>query len=426
MGSLFTSGSGLGCLLRVTEGFRKLRIFADMKIWLFWFLAGLVVAAARANQLDLLINYVKSNGPNPGISASARKAAVAASSSPVARGSPSRSQGSTARNRGPVVEVPPIPFAVPADTSIGVVGFDLPQPRQPTKASRGQTSAKETPQFKGLPFGARQVGGSTVITPRRRVAPAPLSQVQAPVFLSTQFPNPLNDIDPSRAPVAQPQDSFRHTLQPGNVPRPVPVRQNSIHQLGVLTNQKVANNQLAYNRLTNNIFQQPSGLIDNSQQRNGQHVVQEQEVHLSQSQRDEAHRLALEKHFREIEKIQKQQQLHQQRFPQTKQQFQQEQLRRQNQQQQFQPLQQQQFQSPQQQTHFSQPKIHIPEGHFDLPQHSHQQQQLQQHQQQQHNQQPAITLQRPGSRFNIPGLSTHQQHVADLTAAQQTLGTLAG
>ena len=32
-----------------------------MKIWLFWFLAGLVVAAARANQLDLLINYVKVN-----------------------------------------------------------------------------------------------------------------------------------------------------------------------------------------------------------------------------------------------------------------------------------------------------------------------------------------------------------------------------
>ena len=30
MASLFTSGSGLGCLLRVTEGFRKLRIFAGM------------------------------------------------------------------------------------------------------------------------------------------------------------------------------------------------------------------------------------------------------------------------------------------------------------------------------------------------------------------------------------------------------------
>ena len=33
--------------------------------------------------------------------------------------------------------------------------------------------------------------------------------------------------------------SFRHTLQPGNVPRPVPVRQNSIHQASTVSYSQV-------------------------------------------------------------------------------------------------------------------------------------------------------------------------------------------
>jgi len=411
-------------------------------LWHLLFVVGLI--GAEANQLDLLINYVKKNGPNPGLSGSARQAAAR----PAAPAAP-RQAAPSSRNRAAAPIAAPIPFAALADPSLRVVDIDVPQPKQSQFNSQPQQPRfqqqqqqlvarapppPETPQFRGLPFGATQIGGSTVLPLRRRVAPAPLNEVEAPIFLNTQFPNPLNDVDPARAPINRPVEAFRHTLEPGRVPRPVQVQSNRLPQLAVLNHrnsQRLANNnQLNYDRFANNVFQDRTGIIPESQQRNGQHQPQEEKPHLSKEQSDEAHKLALEKHFSEVDKVARLQQQvlqqHQQleqlqpKLPKTKFQQQQFQPQQQFQQQQFQ--QQQQIQ-PQQQTQFQHAKINIPEGHFDLPKHTHQPQQQHQQPQQQHHQQqqPAQQPQTQDSRFAIPGLQAHQQYAAELASAQQAL-----
>jgi len=415
---------------------------------------------ATADQLQNLLNFVK-GGSNPAPSAGRSKGPAVAA--------PSRHAAAVS------AAAAPIPFAELADPSRGTVELDVPQPRQAKVAAaaaggeqlrRMEEAAQSRFKIAGLPAGSTQVGGKTVgLKPVQRKRPAPLSEVEAPVFLKQGFPNPLNDINPNLAPLQEP---FEATLQPpavGRRPAPVAVPNNRFAEIEVLTqlgNNRVRTSARTVDRISNSVFQGSEDAefrrqeqIRQLRQQAGQLNPQLQEQRQQQQQRFQQ---------QPQQRFQSQQQQQQQpRFQPRQQQQQQQQPRLQPQQQQrfqqqprLQPQQQQQ--RFQQQPRF-QPRQQQEQGNEDVqPSHQEQlrqhqlavdavieqQQQQQQEQpqqqqpvqqqhrfqpqrQQQHRfqpQQPANEQVRQGSHFSIPGQHRHRQFADELKLAQEALKTL--
>jgi hypothetical protein len=254
---------------------------------MFLILLLVVVGTAQGNQLDKLISFVR-GGANPNVGASSRVAPTLTRLAPGSR---------------PSLQAP-IPFAEVADPSRGVVDLDVPQPRRQGSVPQPNPHLQHhRPRIFGLPAGATQVGGNPVRIQERK--PAPLSEVQAPIFLSTTFPNILNDVDPESVARFEPQEALRHNLHRGQVPRPVQVPGASLPVLMVLghrTTQDLENrNQLNYDRFGNQIFPDTDRPVS-SQQRAGEHIPSGPR-HDSFIQADTTHTLALEKHKQGIQRV---------------------------------------------------------------------------------------------------------------------------
>jgi len=273
----------------------------------------------------------------------------------------------------------PIPFSEPADPSRGRVQIDVPQPNPSSPQASLMTKqqlieASSPPKFAGLPAGATQVGGNTLsLQTRQRNRPAPLSEIQAPIFLSETFPNPLNDVNPVRPALAEPVEALQHRFQPGNRPSPINVNQQSLPFLSVLNEprieQGIQRQALSYDRFADEVF--------NVQQ--GPHNFQNvQQPDLGRVQDDLTHQEALTRHRQALAETQRQQLQHLANQP-----IQQQQL----QQQRFQP----------------------------------QQQPLPQINQQHLHPNPLLGA---NSRFAIPGLNTLRQYEDELRLAQEALKSL--
>jgi len=401
---------------------------------------------ATADQLQNLLNFVK-GGSNPAPSAGRSKGPAVAA--------PSRHAAAVS------AAAAPIPFAELADPSRGTVELDVPQPRQAKVAAaaaggeqlrRMEEAAQSRFKIAGLPAGSTQVGGKTVgLKPVQRKRPAPLSEVEAPVFLKQGFPNPLNDINPNLAPLQEP---FEATLQPpavGRRPAPVAVPNNRFAEIEVLNqlgNNRVRTSARTVDRISNSVFQGSEDAefrrqeqIRQLRQQAGQLNPQLQEQRQQQQQRFQQ---------QPQQRFQSQQQQQQPRFqPRQQQQQQQPRLQPQQQQQRFQ--QQPRFQPRQQQQQEQGNEDVQPSHQEQLRQHQlavdaviEQQQQQQQEQpqqqqpvqqqhrfqpqrQQQHRfqpQQPANEQVRQGSHFSIPGQHRHRQFADELKLAQEALKTL--
>jgi len=325
----------------------------------------LLVAFSQADQLSKLINFVRGNGANPSGTGSG---AATLSSAPQPRVA-----------APPVGLAAPIPFSEPADPSRGRVQIDVPQPNRsspqaPLMNKQQLVESSSPPKFAGLPAGATQVGGTTLsLQTRQRNRPAPLSEVQAPIFLSQTFPNPLNDVNPVRPALAEPVEALQHRFLPGNRPSPINVNQQSLPFLSVLNEprieQGIQRQALSYDRFADEVFNIQQG------PQNFQNV---QQPDLGRVQDDLTHQEALTRHRQALDAAQRQQSQH---------------LANQPIQQQQQQLQQQRFQ-PQQQP---------------LPQ---------------INQQHSNQLLGANSRFAIPGLNTLRQYEDELRLAQEALKSL--
>jgi len=257
----------------------------------------LLVSYTEADQLANLINFVRGNGANP----------VGAGSAPASLGSAPQQ-----RVAAPSVGLAaPIPFSEPADPSRGRVQIDVPQPKlsspQAPLMSREQLiEASSPPKFSGLPAGATQVGGNTLsLQVRQRNRPAPLSEVQAPIFLSEAFPSPLNDVNPVRPALPEPVDALQHRFLPGNIPSPINVNQQSLPFLSVLNEprieQGIHRQALSYDRFADEVFNVQQG---------PQNLQNVQQPDLGRIQADLTHQEALTRHRQALEEAQRQQQQH--------------------------------------------------------------------------------------------------------------------
>jgi len=366
-----------------------------MKFYIF------ILCFAFANcDLQSLINFAGGKGLNPTGGgqrsagplrqggASVRPAFGAGTQQPVAARPRQQPVAARPRQRTPIES--PIPFSVPADPSRGVVALDVPQPKpsahQPAAVNRQKlVEASSPPKFAGLPAGSTQVGGRTVnLATTQRKRPAPLSEINPPIFLSEDFRSPLNDVNPFSAALPEPVEALQHRFLPGNRPQPLHVQNQNLPVIMALTNpvlqQGIRTQAVDYDRLTGEIFNQ--GDVQYGQQ-------QDQ----GRAQADLSHQDALTRHRQALDLA-----LQQQRQPQ---QHHQQQNRFQPQQQnQFQPQQQNQFQ-PQQRPQF-QPQQ--PQQQFQPPtnqQHSH-----------------------ANSRLAIPGLNKQRQYEEELKFAQEALKAL--
>merc|ERR1739844_35712 len=256
----------------------------------------LLVAHTKGNQLDKLINFAKGSGPNP--SGATRSPSQHSAASPQ-RSIPGRAQNTNASPRRPTATVAsPIPFAELADPSRGQVQLDVPQPKYVGPISeQSQTiigahtsqqviAASTPPPFKGLPAGATQVGGNpfriATVKPTKP-KPAPLSQINPPIYLSETFPSPLNTIDPARAPLQEPVEALQHRFQPGTRPQPLPVQNQNLAGLMALKNNE--------------------SRAQSHQQQFLQSGQQQINLHDGQHQTDLSHEEALTRHFQQVEQV---------------------------------------------------------------------------------------------------------------------------
>jgi len=362
----------------------------------------LLVAHTKGNQLDKLINFAKGSGPNP--SGATRSSSQHSAASPQ-RSIPGRAQNTHASPRRPTATVAsPIPFAELADPSRGQVQLDVPQPKYvgpiPEQSqtiigahtSQQVIAASTPPPFKGLPAGATQVGGNPVriatVKPTKP-KPAPLSQINPPIYLSETFPSPLNTIDPARAPLQEPVEALQHRFQPGTRPQPLPVQNQNLAGLMALKNneRRAQSQNFNYNRIVGEIFNQPQGQYraQSHQQQFLQSGQQQINLHDGQHQTDLSHEEALTRHFQQVEQVK----LLQQRGPHHQ---------------------------------------HIPQHHVQQPQHHHIPQPQHHHMPQHQVQQPQLVhspLQPvDGSHFAIPALNQAKQYEDELRLAQETLKRL--
>jgi hypothetical protein len=93
--------------------------------------------------------------------------------------------------------------------------------------------------------------------------PAPLTDVDPPVFLSTTFPHPLNEVSPDWAARLPPPEALRHGVPAGTVPRPRPVPALALPEMLVL-NAEVGQRgvdaaTLDYERFGQHIWRDDSG-----------------------------------------------------------------------------------------------------------------------------------------------------------------------
>merc|ERR1712142_344438 len=354
----------------------------------------LLVAHTKGNQLDKLINFAKGSGPNP--SGGTRSSSHPSAPSPQ-RSNPGREQNTHASPRRPTATIAsPIPFAELADPSRGQVQLDVPQPKYVgpipehsqtvigAHTSQQVIAASTPPPFKGLPAGATQVGGNPVriatVKPTKP-KPAPLSQINPPIYLSETFPSPLNTIDPARAPLQEPVEALQHRFQPGTRPQPLPVQNQNLAGLMALKNneRRVQSQNFNYNSIVGEVFNQPQGQPQPQQQQFLQSRQQQINLHDGQHQTDLSHEEALKRHFQQVEQVK----LLQQRGPQHH---------------------------------------HIPQHQVQQPQHHHIPHQAQQPQQVHRNPSPLQPV--DGSHFAIPALNQAKQYEDELRLAQETLKRL--
>merc|ERR1712142_856742 len=367
--------------------------FLNMRCFLILLL---LVAHTKGNQLDKLINFAKGSGPNP--SGGTRSSSHHSAPSPQ-RGTPGRAQNTHASPRRPTATIAsPIPFAELADPSRGQVQLDVPQPKYVgpipehsqtvigAHTSQQVIAASTPPPFKGLPAGATQVGGNPVriatVKPTKP-KPAPLSQINPPIYLSETFPSPLNTIDPARAPLQEPVEALQHRFQPGTRPQPLPVQNRNLAGLMALKNneRRVQSQNFNYNSIVGEVFNQPQGQhrTQPQQQQFLQSGQQQINLHDGQHQTDISHEEALKRHFQQVEQVK----LLQQRGPQHH---------------------------------------HIPQHQVQQPQHHHIPQQVQQPQHVHRNPSPLQPV--DGSHFAIPALNQAKQYEDELRLAQETLKRL--
>jgi len=210
--------------------------------------------------------------------------------------------------RGTAV-APPVPFAEVADPSRGVVPLDVPQPKgaQIPLPPSTRPVLRQQAAPAGLPGGAIQVAGKPLDQPQKaRQKPTPLSEVEAPIFLSNTFPSPLNEINPLTAAAAEPAESMLHRLQAGGIPRPVLVTADGIPVLAVLGDQssqaRADAGSLNYASFGSMVFQEPDFNDVGSLQYDGQHVPRGP-LHEGLKQADSVHALALQRHKQNVEKV---------------------------------------------------------------------------------------------------------------------------
>jgi len=244
-------------------------------------LLGAPLQSTYADQLQKLLNFVNGGSAVAGSGGRGAAAAVA----------------------------PPIPFAEVADPSRGVVPLDVPQPKGaqvplplPTRSVLRQQAAPA-----GLPGGAIQIAGKPFDQLHKaRQKPTPLSEVEAPIFLSNTFPSPLNEINPLTAAAVEPAESMLHRLQAGGVPRPVLVTADGIPVLAVLGDQssqaRADAGSLDYASFGSMVFQEPDFNDVGSLQYDGQHVPRGP-LHEGLKQADSVHALALQRHKQNVEKV---------------------------------------------------------------------------------------------------------------------------
>lgn len=259
-------------------------------------------AVSGNNQLEQLINFARGQGqPPPGRATAARLAAPAASP-PAAAFIP-----------------PPIPFAELADPRRGVVPLDVPQPPPvaapvpSTHSHREDDSAAGLRRNRFLPAGATQVGGAPLTCPKsKKTKPTPLSEIDPPIFLSTTFPHPLNDVAPGSAPLLPPPDALRHGLPAGTVPRPVAVPASALPEVLLLGSEQVGQRgvdqrTLNYDRFGSKIWQDTEGRAVSAAQLDGQHDPDYGQLHPAYLQADEVHSQALQRHRESLQKVLSQQ-----------------------------------------------------------------------------------------------------------------------
>ena len=96
-----------------------------------------------------------------------------------------------------------------------------------------------------------------------REQPAPLTDVDPPVFLSTTFPHPLNEVSPDWAARLPPPEALRHGVPAGTVPRPRPVPARALPEMLVLNaevgQRGVDAQTLDYERFGQHIWHDESG-----------------------------------------------------------------------------------------------------------------------------------------------------------------------
>eukprot|EP00088_Acartia_fossae_P022015 TRINITY_DN2332_c0_g1_i2.p1 TRINITY_DN2332_c0_g1~~TRINITY_DN2332_c0_g1_i2.p1 ORF type:complete len:391 (-),score=88.74 TRINITY_DN2332_c0_g1_i2:109-1233(-) len=365
-----------------------------------------LVSLCQGDQLSNLISFV-SGGPNPvaskagaGVSPGGGPATGLSAPAPGLPSSVPRLGGSAPRLGGPsrgvqrtssrVSSLPvisPVPFSELADPSRGRVQIDVPQPAPTSTQSIGARTAGQVrqasspPPFPGLPSGATQVGGRPVsLSARKRNRPVPLSQVDAPVFLSETFRSPLNDVDPVFVSVQEPAEALSHNFAPGGRPRARPVQRQNLPVIAVLNEPSIQrnfqNNQVNYDRFVQDVFTPTQG---------GQRYSNQNTQDEGRKQNDLTHQEALERHRQAVLQVEKQQHS---------------------------------FQQPQQQPH--QLPLHVQQQ---LPQQHRPQQQFQQH-----AHRPQNPLQQPQQQgqthFSIPGADRQRQYEQELRLAQEALKSL--
>jgi hypothetical protein len=93
--------------------------------------------------------------------------------------------------------------------------------------------------------------------------PAPLTDVDPPVFLSTTFPHPLNEVSPDWAARLPPPEALRHGVPAGTVPWPRPVPARALPEMLVLNaevgQRGVDAETLDYERFGQHIWRDDSG-----------------------------------------------------------------------------------------------------------------------------------------------------------------------
>jgi len=345
---------------------------------LVWLILCYHVLPGSGSQLDKLIQFAHGNGANPSSGSSTR-----ASSPPAPRAGPAqtsrytvasaptfqprqpqpRQQPPPAPARAlPVVQnrpIPPIPFSDYAPDS----KLRVSQPRAPVQSSRKlQYSSKQTSRTQSssrLPTGFVQIGGAPVKILRSKPKSVTKPATNLPVTRPSTF-------------ISRPPPPAYSTLNNHHAPRrPVPIAQQKQPVINVISNpfhQPEAKEYRSNSQPINNVPRPSSN--------RGQSFIQA----------DDAHRLALEEHNAQIEKVKN-------------------------------------LQKQRHHTTITQPTI---QQHQQLSQQPHSQTLSQpQHIQQSYSKpvtnRPSLST---SSHFNIPGRDAHSQYAAELKLAQDALRSL--